>query len=222
MLWMKRTRRIENWTDEEYYRRVFSPGEAAVTADKFVTTRAAVTSEIDKDKRTAHVIDLGSGFGFQAAHMRSSGYCQVYACDLVRRRITGAREIHGSNGVKYLAGNMQMLPFQAASIDAITISVALHDVAGDALDRVLRECQRVLKLRGRLVLLEPRYLGDIPGALHRWAYRLCTTLADESLHLDTYLKTNVTGRLAESGFELTRKQVVWGSILCIYTFEKTD
>ena len=217
---LKAARRTENWSDEDYYRRAFSiPDSDARSADKFATTRAAITAEIIKDKYSARILDLGSGFGYQANHIGDVGYRHVYACDLVHYRVARGRALHGRNAVRYLAGNMQMLCFPDASFDAITISVALHDLASDAIDRTFGECRRVLKPAGKLVLMEPRYLKDIPSPIHRWAYRLCGNLADESLHMDGYMNLDIRRKLREYGFELVRQQLAWRSILCIYTFE---
>jgi ubiquinone/menaquinone biosynthesis C-methylase UbiE len=117
-------------------------------------------------------------------------------------------------------GDMQTLGFPDRSLDAITISVALHDLAAVGIEMVLAECERTLVPGGRLVVLEPRWQRDLASAPHRWVYRLCGRLLDESVHLDDFLRFDLAGRLTRRGFALVSRAVVWHSVLCLYTFEK--
>lgn len=220
--WLRWQRRRNRWSDAEYYRRVYSLPDTKGnhSSDKFAGVRAAVTGPIGKDPRAAKVLDLGCGFGFQAQHLRTVGYQRVYAYDLVPYRLTRGRELFGRDGIRWLAGDMRQLAFPDASLDAITISVALHDLAPSGIREVLPECRRVLKPGGRLVLLEPRSLRAITNPLHHWAYRWATTVADESPYLDDYLQIDLVERARREGFTPLGRRVVWGAILCVYAFEK--
>lgn len=220
--WLRWQRRRKAWSDAEYYRRVYSLPEAnhQRSSDKFAGVRAAVTGQIRKDPHAAKVLDLGCGFGFQARHLRTVGYQHVYACDLVPYRLTRGRELFGRDGIRWLAGDMRRLALADASMDAITISVALHDLAPTGIRAVLPECRRVLKPGGRLILLEPRALRAITNPLHRWVYRVTTTLADESPYLDDYLRLDLVEHARREGFTPLTRHVVWGAILCVYAFEK--
>lgn len=220
--WLRWQRRRNGWSDAEYYRRVYSLPDANGnrSSDKFGGVRAMISAQIGKDPCTARVLDLGCGFGFQARHLRAAGYQHVYACDLVPYRLTRGRELFGRDGIRWLAGDMQRLAFPDASLDAITIAVALHDLAPSGIRDVLPECHRVLKPGGRLVMLEPRSLRAITNPLHRWAYRVATTLADESPYLDDYLRLDLVERARREGFTPLAHRVVWGAILCVYAFEK--
>lgn len=220
--WLQWQRRRKRWSDAEYYRQVYSLPDTNGnrSSDKFAGVRAAVTDSIGKSLHGARVLDLGCGFGFQAQHLRTAGYEHVYACDLVSYRLTRGRELFGRDGIRWLSGDMQRLAFPDASLDAITIAVALHDLAPSGIRDVLPECHRVLKPGGRLVMLEPRSLHAITNPLHRWAYRVATTLADESLYLHEYLRLDLVERARREGFTPLAHRVVWGAILCVYAFEK--
>jgi SAM-dependent methyltransferase len=219
---LKLRRRREHLSDAQYYRLAFAvdPVAAAAKGDKFASTRTAVTRGIRQDRRTARVLDLGTGLGFQARSIWDAGYRQVYACDLVPDRIAIARTLHARTAIKFMMGDMQTLGFPDRSLDAITISVALHDLAAVGVEMVLAECERTLVPGGRLVVLEPRWQRDLASAPHRWVYRFCGRLLDESVHLDDFLRFDLAGRLTPRGFTLVSRAVVWHSVLCLYTFEK--
>lgn len=219
---LKQLRRAGRWSDTRYYRAVFSLAADGngKPPDKFASTRASITHQLSSTPRTARILDLGSGFGYQADHLRRSGCRQIYACDLVLDRVLRARELHGRDGVTYLSGNMLGLPFQDAAFDGVVIAVALHDLSWRDVVRSLAECRRVLQPGGTLVLMEPRNLSDLPSWLHRWIYRVCTVWADESPYLAEYLTGDLDGALRRAGFVVTRRQLAWGSVLRIYTCER--
>jgi SAM-dependent methyltransferase len=220
---LKVRRKREHLSDAQYYRMAFSIGSRSPGAqcDKFASTRAAVTRGISQDPRTARVLDLGSGLGYQARSIWDAGYRHVYGYDLVPDRIALARAMHAGTAIKFMIGDMQTLGFPDGSFDAITISVALHDLAAVGVETVLAECERALVPGGRLVVLEPRWQRDLASAPSRWAYRFCGRLLDESIHLDDFLRFDLAGRLTRRGFTLLSRAVVWHSVLCLYTFEKT-
>lgn len=220
---LKILRRTKGWSDAQYYQETFSipsqgPGHSV---DKFASTRAALTGEIDQDKACARVLDLATGFAFQARHMYEHGYRNVYACDLVPYRLSRARALHGRNGIRYLTADMQTLCMPVGALDAITISVGLHDLPVAAVETTLQECHRALGPGGRLVFMEPRYVEDVSRRWFRWFYRWCCSVADESPYVGEYMKFDVAACMARIGFRPVRRQNVWGRILCIYTFEKT-
>jgi len=219
---LKVRRQRERLSDAQYYRMAFAFDHRApgATGDKFASTRAAVTRGIGGDRRTARVLDLGTGLGFQARSIWDAGYRHVYGCDLVPDRIALARTLHAETAIQFTIGDMQALGFPDRSLDAITISVALHDLAAVGVEMVLAECERVLAPGGRLVVLEPRWQRDLASPLHRWVYRNCGRLLDESIHMDDFLRFDLAGRLTRRGFTLLSRAVVWHSVLCLYTFEK--
>ena len=219
---LKRRWAAECWGDRWYYQMVFALEHCAGLAegDKFASVRAKVTRGIDKDRRTARVLDLGTGLGFQARSIWDHGYRNVFACDVVSDRIALARRLQAATAIHFLIGDMQALGFATGSLEAITIAAALHDLAPAGVEVVLAECDRTLKAGGRLVLLEPRSQRDLTHALHRWAYRVCGRLLDESLHVDGFLRLDLAARLAGLGYVLVSREVLWHSVLCLYTFEK--
>ena len=101
--------------------------------------------------RLGDVLDVGSGDGAAAAAF--APYCRTLTCvDTNARLIEAARaRLREHVNVRAQVADAQALPFDAASFDAVlmfhTLTYAEHPA------RVLKECARVLRPGGRLVLL---------------------------------------------------------------------
>ena len=163
---LKRRREAEGWSDEVFYRKTFTHRDVPVrSTDKFASTRRFIAGEIGSEDSNTRILDLASGFGFLAKHLYDLGYRRVYAMDLVPYRVAHASRIHFPIGIQFLAGDIRSLCVPAASFDAITISVALHDLATKEIGAVLRECYGAIRPGGRFLIMEPHYDKDIP---QRW------------------------------------------------------
>ena len=97
-------------------------------------------------------LDLATGPGHTAARLApAAGF--VVGLDIAPGMIAVARERAGEMGLEnlaYLIGDVQALPFPAASLDLVTCRIAphhFHDVAG-----FVKEAARVLTPSGRLVV----------------------------------------------------------------------
>jgi SAM-dependent methyltransferase len=101
--------------------------------------------------RLGDVLDVGSGDGAAASEL--APYCRSLTCvDTNARLIEAARErLRAHANVRAQVADAQALPFDDASFDAVlmfhTLTYAEHPA------RVLKECARVLRPGGRLVLL---------------------------------------------------------------------
>jgi SAM-dependent methyltransferase len=101
--------------------------------------------------RLGDVLDVGSGDGAAAAAL--APYCRSLTCiDTNERLIAAARErLERHPNVRAQVADAHALPFQDAAFDAVlifhTLTYAEHP------PRVLKECARVLRPGGRLVVL---------------------------------------------------------------------
>ncbi len=68
--------------------------------------------------------------------------------------------------------------------------------------------------------MEPRYIGDISYTLMRKVYSFGCNILDESVNMQDFLDFDIASYLTSLGLKLVKKQTVWYSILCIYTYEK--
>ena len=109
-----------------------------------VTARAARPDD-------AQVLDVAAGPGNVAAELRARGASQVTALDLSYEMLAeGARR--GHDGITWVNGDAQRLPFPDESFDAVTISFGLRNLPDPEL--ALREFARVTRPGGRVVVCE--------------------------------------------------------------------
>lgn len=121
--------------------RYYSPGR---TWQSLATGLAALL-------RLGDVLDAGSGDGAAASAL--APYCRTLTCiDTSSRMIEAAQErLRRFKHVRAQVADVHALPFESASFDAVlvfhTLTYAKHPA------RALKECARVLRPGGRLVLL---------------------------------------------------------------------
>ena len=110
---------------------------------------AQMATELPPGSR--RVLDLGCGPGNSATHLRDS-VPQVVALDPAPAMLRRARRRDAR--LWLVQGDARSLPLRDGSVDAVTF----HSVLYLLLDRAaaVRETARVLRPRGRAVLLEPR------------------------------------------------------------------
>jgi len=89
-------------------------------------------------------LDLGCGEGHNTRLLAGRG-ARVIAVDIAESFIAAAAGIP-HQGIRYLVGDGALLPFRAASFDAVTAFMSLMDVADP--ERTLREVARVLRPGG--------------------------------------------------------------------------
>ncbi len=218
---LKRHHRESQWSDLEYYRAMFSLASLMPhrEGDKLAALRKAMTGAIRQDRSSARILDLATGCGYQARSIWDGGYRGVYASDVVEQRISVAQQFNAATGIRFLVADMKELGFPADFFDAITISVALHDWPAAGVEDILRECGRVLRPGGQLLLLEPRYIRDWPDFFRNFYAFVADTL-DESLNMRSFIELDLAAVARQYDFTLERKQAFWLGGLCLYTFKK--
>ena len=221
---LKQRKKMENWNDDQYYEHMYAIPILTHdnVGDKLTSLRDTITDEILKDKTSSRIIDLATGRGYQARNIWCRGYKNVHASDVQVGRVAEAKHLNADTDISFTTADMRRLPYRDAMFDAITISGALHDLKDVDIEESLKECRRILKAGGRLIIMEPRYIGDISYTLMRKAYSFGCNILDESVNMHDFLDFDIASYLTSLGLTLVKKQTVWYSILCIYTYEKRE
>lgn len=103
------------------------------------------------------VLDLATGTGEVALDLIQSPHVQsVHGLDLAESMVQVGRGKVAALGLEHKiqlsVGDAQSLPYEDCQFDAITISFGIRNIPD--VDQCLRECYRVLKPGGRLLILE--------------------------------------------------------------------
>jgi SAM-dependent methyltransferase len=104
-----------------------------------------------------HLLDVGCGNGWLLKIMQDLGWC-VEGVDFDPNAVENARR----KGVQVRLGTLEAQQYPDNYFDAITLSHLIEHVHGPL--ELLRECQRILRPGGRLVLVTPNG--------HSWGHRI--------------------------------------------------
>ena len=120
-------------------------------------------AEVDAELPAAGaILDIGSAWGYNVMALGALGR-QAVAMDLVVDQFTAGARIAAENAIEFnaLGADAAALPFGDATFDAITMVEMFEHVYEADRARVLAECHRVLRSRGRLVLSTPNYASFV-------------------------------------------------------------
>jgi SAM-dependent methyltransferase len=112
-------------------------------------------------QRGARVADLGCGSGVFTDLLRKQG-CDVVGLDLSPRLVEAGRRNYP--GIEFVEGDVEHLPFPAASLDGVLLSGIVHHLPDPA--RCAAEVFRVLRPGGRFVAFDPNRMNPF-----MWLYR---------------------------------------------------
>jgi demethylmenaquinone methyltransferase/2-methoxy-6-polyprenyl-1,4-benzoquinol methylase len=143
-----------------------------------------------------------------------------------------ARRSSAGGRVRFLRGDAERLALAAASVDAVTVGFGLRNFVSPAAG--LSEIHRVLRPRGRLLILEfsvpPGRIGR--GLYHFYSFRLMPLIArlicgtgGPHRYLAESIREfpppdEVAAMIEEAGFSGVASQPVTGGIAVIYTASK--
>jgi ubiquinone/menaquinone biosynthesis C-methylase UbiE len=112
----------------------------------------------EKIEAKSTVLDVGCGFGILACLLAKKN-CRVFGIDIEDDRLRVARrlsEILHVNGLcTFKKAESNTLPFDTLTLDYVILSWTLHDIKPEDREPLLSECVRVLKHRGKLLILDP-------------------------------------------------------------------
>jgi ubiquinone/menaquinone biosynthesis C-methylase UbiE len=117
-----------------------------------------------RDQRTLRLLDIGTG---TARFLDFVKQCwprlPVLGLDLSEAYLREAKHhLRRRSRLGFVVGNGERLPVADASQDAVTSIFTFHELPPEVRRTVIRECARVLRPGGRLILLDSLQRGDVP------------------------------------------------------------
>ena len=182
--------------------------------------RATVAAVVEPGDR---VLDACCGTGDLAVAASRAG-ARVTGLDFSERMLERARG--KSAEVEWVQGDAQQLPFEDASFDAATVGFGVRNL--DDLERGLAELRRVLRVGGRLAILEITRPRGLLAPFYRLWFDGLVPLLGKVLpggSAYTYLPASVrrfpgpdelAGLLREAGFEDVRWRTFAGGIVALH------
>jgi ubiquinone/menaquinone biosynthesis C-methylase UbiE len=153
--------------------------------------RSVLLADLEGD-----VIEIGSGTGASLPYYeRAARVVAVEPDESMARRLPD-KIAEASVPIEVMSAHAEELPFPDESFDAAVFAFVLCSVQAPA--RVLEEARRVLKPRGKLVLLE-HVRGD--GRVARWQERL--TPLHRKLAGNCHLNRDTKTAVAAAGFDVS-------------------
>jgi ubiquinone/menaquinone biosynthesis C-methylase UbiE len=126
-----------------------------------------------RDQRTLRLVDLGCGTGrFLDLIKQAWPRLPALGLDLSEAYIRHARRhLRRRARLHFVVANAEAIPARDSSVDAVTSVFMVHELPPRVRRAVVKECARVLKPGGRLILLDSLQNGDEPaydGLLERF------------------------------------------------------
>ena len=114
-----------------------------------------LTTFIDVTKKLK-ILDLGCGDGNSAGYiMKYYPECDYYGIDISKESINIAKQRFSSqNNANFKTYNGEKIPFENDTFDVIFIACVMHHIDSSNHKKIMRECRRVLKKGGKLVIFE--------------------------------------------------------------------
>jgi SAM-dependent methyltransferase len=173
----------------------------------------AAAMHLPAPNHRAHLLEVGSGSGVSLARMQALGWeAEGVEVDPAAVKAATAR------GVKVYLGEIAKQAFRENSFDAIYSSHViehLHDPAA-----VLKECYRILKPGGKLVVLTP----NIESLGHRW-YGSAWVGLDPPRHLSLFSRAALKRAAEQAGFAIQRLEssvrIAWVCGAMSYEIKRT-
>jgi len=152
----------------------------------------------------ALVLDIGAGTAHVTEAVRAAG-CRPIAFDLTDLRFIPE---------PLVLGNGTVLPFASESFDVSMLSTVLHHAPGDAHREMLKEAVRVLRPRGRLLILEDIYAS----ALEQFANKVVDAISNGQVFGEPHSNRKLaewTELINSLGFKLIHTEQFFAWFACI-------
>jgi demethylmenaquinone methyltransferase/2-methoxy-6-polyprenyl-1,4-benzoquinol methylase len=153
------------------------------------------------------IIDICCGTGTLTIMLaeRLAGEGEVVGLELSGAQLRVAREKKRHQGLTFLEGDAQKLPFENGYFDKGIVCGALHEMPGVVRREVLSETHRVIRPGGRMVFVEQN------SPQRKWKRTLFDLLERLNPEYPTYkdlMQSGLINEIEAGGFRVVRSEVV--------------
>lgn len=174
--------------------------------------RRRAVQALSSDKQM-NILDIACGTGALTLDLAKFGH-DVIGLDLDRNMLKYAKQkLQKYKGIRLVQGDASQLLFEDFVFDAVTICFAMHDVPFEIGIKILKECKRVIKQNGKIIIIdynEPK--KHIVSSLVNQIARIY-----ESPNYDNFVRIGLKKYLENAQLNLSRRFTILGAfqiILC--------
>jgi ubiquinone/menaquinone biosynthesis C-methylase UbiE len=132
-------------------------GSVTTAGKKRLLRRAKLIKEILRDISSPEVLEIGCGTGALTQYLLEvMPNLRLTCSDISPESLEIARKRHGGPGVVFETADICRLPYENETFGAVVGNSILHHLP---VEKSLKECHRVLKAGGVMVLFEPNMLN---------------------------------------------------------------
>ena len=154
---------------------------------------------IPAELRHGRILDIGCGsFPYFLAH---TAFKEKFAVD----QLPMPKETADSNRIEFYELNLNQkpsLPFESAYFEAVTLLAVVEHLNPESMATLFKECNRVLKPDGMVVLSTPAAWSD--GLLHLMAHLNLVSAEEIHEHAYAYTLPLLGWHFGQAGFEMRK------------------
>ena len=165
------------------------------------------------------ILDVGCGTGTQLALYSKPG-CTLFGADLSPAMLAVAWRKLGETAELFLE-DASKLTFADGTFDLVTVVLMLHEIPAGLRSAALRECKRVVKPDGRIMLMDHHY-GPHPFPAG-WIWKLLVTLMEISAgrkhyanYRDFIKRQGLKALIAEQHFTVVKRFIFKSGVAAVY------
>jgi ubiquinone/menaquinone biosynthesis C-methylase UbiE len=165
------------------------------------------------------IVDICSGTGTLSILIgeRLAGAGEIVGIELSPAQLKMARRKSLPEGLSFIEGDARNIPFSESYFDRGVISGALHELPREVRQSVLREAFRVIRPKGRIVVVEQNKPNE------KWKALLFDWMERLNPEYQTYkelLQCGLVNEIRNAGFNITRTETTFWDFFQIVEAER--